>query len=67
VGFVVLNAGRSPSGGAVGGVDSVFEDCFVRASCAVVHPASKAAAATAVTAKVAPFTENSLVDRQVGR
>src|SRR3954467_12207422 len=27
VGFVVLNTGRSPCGGAVGGVDSVFEDC----------------------------------------
>src|SRR3954451_19535512 len=61
VGFVVLNAGRSPCGGVVGGVDSVFEGCFVGVSCAVVHPASKATEATAATAKViALFTENSL-------
>src|SRR3981189_2719011 len=60
VGFVVLNAGRSPCGGVDSGVDSVFEDCVVRVSWAVVHPASKATEATAATAKVvALFTENS--------
>jgi hypothetical protein len=60
VGFIVLNAGRSPASGVVGGVDRVFEDCLVRGSWAVVHPASKATAATAATAKViALFTENS--------
>ena len=56
-----INAGRSPCGGVLGGVDSVFEDCFVRASWAVVHPASKATEATAATAKViALFTKNSV-------
>src|SRR3982074_122771 len=47
VGFVVLNAGRSPCGGVVGGVDNVFEDCFAPDSGAVVHPASKTAEAAA--------------------
>ena len=57
VGFVVLNAGRSPCGGAAGGADSVFEDCFAGVSSAVVHPASNAIAATAAPAKViARFT-----------
>jgi hypothetical protein len=61
MGFVVLNAGRSPCGGLVGGVDSVLEDCFARLSWAVVHPASNATEATAATAKVVGlFTENSL-------
>jgi hypothetical protein len=61
VGFVVLNAGRSPCGGIVDGVDSVLEDCFVRVSSAVVHPASKATETTAATAKVmALHTESSL-------
>jgi hypothetical protein len=61
VGSVVLNVGRSPCGGVVGGVDSATEGCFVRVSWAVVHPASNATAATAATAKViALFTENSL-------
>ncbi|GAA1625272.1 hypothetical protein GCM10009744_11340 [Kribbella alba] len=61
VGFVVLNAGRLPCGGVVDGVDNVFEDCFVRLSWDVAHPASKATEATAATAKViALFTENSL-------
>src|SRR3981081_3831679 len=50
-GFVVLNAGRSPCGGVVGGVDSVFEGCFVRVSWAVVHPASKGSEATAAPAE----------------
>jgi hypothetical protein len=61
VGVVVLNAGRSPCVGGVDGVDSSFEDCFVRASWAAVHPASKATEATAATAKVIePFTEKLL-------
>src|SRR3954470_2591339 len=59
VGFALLKAGRWPCGGVVGGVDSVFEDCFVPVPWTVVHPASKAAAATAPTAKViAPFTQD---------
>src|SRR3954454_17386808 len=56
VGFVLLKAGRWPCGGVVGGVDNAFEDCFVRVSWAVVHPASKVTAATAPTAKtISPF------------
>src|ERR1700754_30618 len=54
VGFVVLNAGRSPCGGAVGGADSMFEECFTGVSWAVVHPASNAIAATAKV--IARFT-----------
>jgi hypothetical protein len=57
----VLNAGRSPGRGVVGGVDSASEACFVGVCWAVVHPASRATEATAATAKViAIFTENSL-------
>jgi hypothetical protein len=66
VGFVVLNAGRSPCVGVVGGVDNMLEDVFVRVSWAV-HPASRPTEAMAATAKVnALFTELP-VDRQVGR
>ncbi|WP_433286205.1 hypothetical protein ACQPZQ_29795 [Pseudonocardia sp. CA-142604] len=54
VGFVVLNAGRSPSGGAARGADSVFDDCFTGDSWAVAHPASNAIAATAKV--IARFT-----------
>jgi hypothetical protein len=61
VGFVVLNAGRSPGRGVVGGVDNAFDDSFVEVCWAVVHPASRATEATAATAKViALFNENSL-------
>ncbi|MDX6223553.1 MAG: hypothetical protein QOD91_2607, partial [Frankiales bacterium] len=64
VGFVVLNAGRSPCGGVVGGVDSVFEDCFASVPWTVVQPASKATEAAATTATdVALFTGNSLSTR----
>src|SRR5947209_3616099 len=52
VGFVLLKVGRWPCGGVVGGVDSSFDDCFVRVPWTVVHPASRATAATAPTAKV---------------
>jgi hypothetical protein len=61
VGFVVLNAGRSPGRGVVGGADSASEDRVVRVCWAVVHPASRATEATAATPKViALFNENSL-------
>jgi hypothetical protein len=67
VGFVVLNAGRSPCGGVVGGVDNVSENGFVRVSWAGVHPASKAIEATAATAKVIALFTELPVDRHVGR
>jgi hypothetical protein len=65
-GFVVLNAGRSPCGGVVGGVDNVSENGLVRVSWAGVHPASKAIEATAATAKVIALFTELPVDRQVG-
>jgi hypothetical protein len=67
VSFVVLNDGRSPCCGVVDGVDNVFEDGFVRVSCTVVHPASKATEATAATAKVVALFTELPVDRHVGR
>jgi hypothetical protein len=61
VGFVVLNAGRSPCDGVVGGVDSVFEGCFAEDSGAV-HPTSKATEAAAATARLQanPYIVSSL-------
>src|ERR1700754_115994 len=63
VGLVVLNAGRSPCGGATSGADNVFEDCFTGVSWAAVHPASNAIAATAKV--IARFTGTPC--RSVGR